>query len=467
MAGLTIASPLVGDPALGTINPNAFGILVNNSNILIDKNYIIDAGNGIWVITSGANSAAPQIINNGVIGNINGIVVQDGGSTNPATMTSVINNTIAFNTNGMIGLNTAATSSEQAYVANNIFWQNHDQTAARTGVGISSQTLNKLVLNNNMFSGNGTSDTNASGAAANIGNGFDPAKLGPTASDAAPTWATYTGYPSFVAPRDPRPFSDGEATFLLDANFGLTATSAAINNALESVAPKTDFLGNLENPNPTTKGFHLPGFGPRDVGAFEFEPLGTTGTTAVGGTFRVVTTSLVPDGAGHADGASLTVYSRADVRHRGLLPAGEQGHGRRDRPPALGLGHQPALAGEADERHLARRPYGPVQPHGPVQFHRHAQRVTPRGLDQEPYRRPDRGIFRQGGHQDLEAATGADAVAHADADSRRALADAVAGHADAGTHADPAAPRPVATRSKPHPAAQEAQGRHPRPSTTR
>jgi hypothetical protein len=144
----------------------------------------------------------------------------------------------------MIALNTDATSSEQAYIANNIFWQNHDQSVARTGIGIFSQTLNKLVLNNNMFSGNGASDTNASGATSNIGNGFDPAKLGPLASDAAANLGNYTGYPAFVAPRDPRPFSDGPATFFIDANFGLTGSSADINNALEGVAPTTDFLGN-------------------------------------------------------------------------------------------------------------------------------------------------------------------------------------------------------------------------------
>ena len=88
----------------------------------------------------------------------------------------------------------------------------------------------------------------------------------------------------------------------------MQASSAAINNALESVASKTDLLGNPENPNPTTSGFHLPGYGPRDVGAFEFEPLGTVGTTSVGGNFRVVTTSLAPGGAGQANGASMNVY---------------------------------------------------------------------------------------------------------------------------------------------------------------
>ena len=54
-------------------------------------------------------------------------------------------------------------------------------------------------------------------------------------------------------------------------------------------------------------GFHLPGYGPRDVGAFEYEPPGTTGTTSVGGAFRVVTTSLVPDGGTQADGSTLYV----------------------------------------------------------------------------------------------------------------------------------------------------------------
>ena len=312
VGGFTIASPLVGNPAIGTINPNAVGLLATNSNLLIDRDYFIDAGNGILVTTSGASSQAPQIENDAIIGNINGVVVQDDGASNPATTTEVINNTFAFNTNGLVALNDAATGSEQAYVANNIFWQNHDQTSARNGVGVVSQTVNKLVLNNNLFSGNGASDTSTAYAAVNIGNGFDPTKLGPLAANAAADLGNFTGYPAFVAPYDPRPGSDGPATFFLDANFGLLSTSAAINNALESVVPvydglHTDLLGNLENPNPTTAGFHLPGYGPRDVGAFEYEPLGTTGTTAVGGAFRVVTTSLVPDGGTQADGSTLYV----------------------------------------------------------------------------------------------------------------------------------------------------------------
>ncbi len=281
VGGFTIASPLVGDPALGTINPNAIGLYADNSNILIDRDYFIDAGSGILVTTSGASSQAPQIENDGIIGNINGVVVQDGGASNPATTTEVINNTFAYNTTGLVALNSATTGSEQAYVANNIFWQNHDQTLARSGAGVISQTVNKLVLNNNLFSGNGASDTSTAYAAENIGNGFDPTLLGPLAANAAADLGNFTGYPAFVAPYDPRPGSDGPATFLLDANFGLLSTSAAINNALESVATKTDFLGNPENPNPTTMGFKLPGYGPRDVGAFEYEPPPTPTPTPV------------------------------------------------------------------------------------------------------------------------------------------------------------------------------------------
>ena len=285
VGGLTIASPLVGalvgDPALGPINPNAIGLLATNSNLLIDRDYFIDAGDGIQVTTSGAGPQAPRIENDGIIGNINGLVVQDTGGSNTATTTEVINNTFAFNTTGLMAQNKAATGSKQAYVANNIFWQNHDQTLARKGVGVTSQTVNKLVLYYNLFSGNGASDTSSAYAAVNIGNGFDPTKLGPLAANAAANLGNFTGYPSFVAPYDPRPGSksDGPAAFFLDANFGLLSTSAAINNALESVATKTDLLGHRENPNPTTMGF--PGYGPRDVGAFEYEPPATPTPTPV------------------------------------------------------------------------------------------------------------------------------------------------------------------------------------------
>ncbi len=309
IAGLSIASPLIGDPALGSINPNSVGIYSDNSSLLIDKDYFVDSGSGVLSVTSGSSSQAPVIENDGFIGNIYGIALADDGTSNPSTTTLIVNNTVAYDSIGLLAINTTGTRSQQAYVANNIFWENHDQTTARAGLGIYSQTINKLVLANNMFSGNGTSDTNSSGAAVNIGNGFNPGLLGSTASSALSNQGNYVGYPAFVTPIDPRPGSDGPGFFFSVANYSLTSSSAAINNALESVATRTDFLGNPENPEPTTMGFKILGYGPRDVGAFEYEPLGSTITTAVGGSFRVVTTSLVPDGRSQANGAVDDVTS--------------------------------------------------------------------------------------------------------------------------------------------------------------
>ncbi len=307
VGGLTISSPLIGDPALGTVNPQAIGLYADNSNLLIDRDYFINSGAGVQVTTSGAGSTAPTIENDVFAGNNYGVVVQDAGSSSTGTTTNVINNTFAYNTYGLAALNLASTGSEQALIANNIFWQNHDLTSARNGAGIISTVANKLYLYSNMFLGNGASDTSSAYAAINIGNGFNPAYLGPNATNAAENQGNYTGFPSFVSPYDPRPGSDGEASFLLDANFGLLSTSAAINNAFESLATTTDILGNAQNPNPTSQGFHLPGLGPRDVGAFEYVPVGTAGTVAVGGDFRVVTTSLAPDGATRANGQTIYV----------------------------------------------------------------------------------------------------------------------------------------------------------------
>ena len=305
--GFTIAASLLGDPALGTLNTNTIGVLIDNSSILLSNNYVITAGVGVAVVTSGANALAPTLVNNGFIGNVTGVHVNDQGGTPESATTNVINNTFAFNTIGLLAQNSATTGANQAFLANNIFWQNHDQTTQRFGYGVFSANPNHLVLRNNMFSGNGSSDTSSIWGAANIGAGFNP-HLGTNAAAAAANNGNFAGYPAFITPIDPRPGSDGPATFYLSANYGIGANSAAINNALEQVATKTDFLNNPENPNPTDKGFHLPGYGPRDIGAFEHIPVGTPGTRPVGGSFRVVTTSLA-GGMTAANGAVLQTAS--------------------------------------------------------------------------------------------------------------------------------------------------------------
>src|SRR5262249_37440633 len=101
IAGFSIASPLIGEPAHGSRNPNAIAIFAENSNILIDKNYIVDAGSGIAVFTSGAGALTPTIENDGVIGNTVGITVTDLGTSSLASPVNIINNDIAFNTFGL------------------------------------------------------------------------------------------------------------------------------------------------------------------------------------------------------------------------------------------------------------------------------------------------------------------------------------------------------------------------------
>ena len=306
IAGFTIASPLVVNPASGTINPNADAVNVMNSNITLDKDYVIDAGAGIEVTTTGPSSLTPSIFNDGIIGNIAGVVILDAGSTPASTPpVQLINDDFAFNTTGLL-LDNTATSPIQAYVASNIFWENHDQTNARNGFAIFSENVNKVNLQNNMFFGNGAGESDQSNATNALGNGFSPLLLGTTAAAAQSNLGNYIGNPAFVFPIDPRPGSDGPANFYIDADFQLTSVSAAIDNAWEATAKPTDFLGNSQV-TIQGAGFGLAGYGPRDVGAFEFNG---TGGQGVGGAFRVVTTSLVPiGGASFAGGATDSVTS--------------------------------------------------------------------------------------------------------------------------------------------------------------
>jgi hypothetical protein len=308
IAGFTIASPLIQNPASGLINPNSVAVSITNSNITLDKDYVIDGGVGVLVMTGGSGATSiltPAIYNDGIIGNVDGLVIDDLGSTpSNTTPASVINNDFAFNTVGLL-LENSASSPNQAYVASNIFWENHDQSLLRNGFAIFSQNVNKVSLQNNLFYGNGTSDTNQSGATNNLGNGFSPALLGTTAAAAQSNLGNFVGNPSFVFPIDPRPGSDGPANFYIDADFQVTSISAAIDNAWEATAKTTDFLGNSQVY--TNGGLGISGNGPRDIGAFEFNG---TGGQAVGGSFRVVTTSLVPvSGATVAGGTTKTVFS--------------------------------------------------------------------------------------------------------------------------------------------------------------
>jgi large repetitive protein len=298
ISGFTISNALLGDPAAGFINPNSIGIATNNASVLIDGNYVVDSGTGVLVVTTGAGSLTPQIVNDVVVGNAVGITVSDSGNTTSlASPTMISNDDVAFNT---IGFNLFAVPSApvMAEINNTIFWENNDRSSARNGAAIQAQVPNKIQLNSNLFSGNGPSEANPADDTIGVGGGFDPSLLGAT-PDAT---GNLTGAPAFVSPRDPRPGFDGPAAFFLDTNFDLTGGSAAIDRSNPAFAPQTDFLGRSR----MSFGRGIPGtpdVGPADIGAFEFQG---TGGSAVGGAFRVVTTSLAPGGVTHAAGAAIT-----------------------------------------------------------------------------------------------------------------------------------------------------------------
>jgi hypothetical protein len=272
ITGFTIASPLVGDPNFGTIDPHSMGVEVINSNVLIDKNYIIDAQNGIAVFTSGVNAFTPQIVSDVIDGNGTGILLVDAGTTSLASATIINNDDLTFNT---IGVNAVDVGSSPllAVMNNDIFWQNHDQTSSRAGVGIFSTVPDKLVVLSSLFQSNGASDTSPIFAGINVGNGFNPAGL-TTTPDAL---GDYTGNPAFISPSDPRPGADGPGKFFVNANFDLNTRSVAIDAANNSVAPPLDLL-NRTRIKIAGRGF--PGTGPADVGAFEYHPTTSTITAA-------------------------------------------------------------------------------------------------------------------------------------------------------------------------------------------
>ncbi len=301
VSGFTITSPLLGtldspsNPAQGPVDPNTAAIEISNANVLLLNNYITDANVGVYVVaTNGTGVLMPRIFNNVIAGNNVGLQIDDEGSNTIPNPSLIDNNDFVYNTVGLFA-NDSSASPLLATAANDIFWQNHDQTSARNGYGILANAPNTILVRNSLFQGNGASDTSPAFAGINVGFGFNAAALKATPD----RLGNYTGNPSFVFPIDPRPGSDGPAAFALDADFDLQSNSAAIDTANEFYALPTDFLGRTRVRIP---GRGFTGTGPADVGAFEYK--GTGGTT-VGGAFRVASTSLSATGAATTNGSTI------------------------------------------------------------------------------------------------------------------------------------------------------------------
>jgi hypothetical protein len=309
ISGFTIASPLLGDPAFGVLDAASAAVRIVNSNVLVDNNYIIDSGFGIANATSGINALQPRVLSNVVVGNNIGMITIDLGTTSesPSYFAHVFNNTFAFNTIGFFA-NVSAGSPIMAEVANSIFWENHDQTAARGGAAIVSTTNNKIIVRSNMFQGNGPSETLTLWSGIGVGNGFNNVLRATPDSQ-----GNFAGQPFFVRPRDPRPGGDGPGGFFMDADFSLMANSAAIDAANKLLAPDKDFLGGTRVDIP---GRGFPGTGPADDGAFEFQG----GGGAVGGAFRVVTTSLANGAVVSTAPSSIVVSFSGNVNRNTVTP---------------------------------------------------------------------------------------------------------------------------------------------------
>jgi hypothetical protein len=295
IAGFSISNPLQGDPNTGTIDVLSSGVLINNSEVLVDKNYILDSGNGITVNTAaGSIAGVPVIQDNAIIGNNYGMIVDDAGAQQFRSYlgvvgTDVANNDFAFNN---LGLSIVAAGPQQtvAGVVNNIFDHNFNPTNS-TGVAIFATTPNRITVSYNMFNADSSTPNNPATFTSGVGGGFNPAAL----SAVPDQFGNFTGLPFFVNPRDPRPFADGPANFYFDGDYDITSRSNAIDNALASRAPTLDFLYRSRTFIPSH--VHHPGTGPADVGAFEFN--GLFGIPYVTGSGQTVS------GGGNSGGGGL------------------------------------------------------------------------------------------------------------------------------------------------------------------
>jgi hypothetical protein len=291
VSGFTIMVPLSGNTANGPLNTDSIGVSLANADVLLRGNYIINAGTGVLISTNGKSlPASPRLESNGIVGNLNGIAISGTGGSGYADNTpiQVTNNTIAFNTTGMVIVGGPGYVARPiADINNNIFAGNFDGTVARSGAAIYNATQTIANLRANLFSNNGVSQaSNADDVAgASLGGAFNPRNLG-TTPDAN---GNFVGNPGFANPRDPRPSPQGQgpAVFFLDANFDLNSVSDAIDNSNGALAPTKDFRsrGRVDIPNRGRAGR-----GPADIGAFERN--GTGGIRGIGGGGAILSSAL-------------------------------------------------------------------------------------------------------------------------------------------------------------------------------
>ena len=274
---------------------------------------MVNAGIGLKLGTSGTQALTANVFDNLIAGNLTGIQLLDNGATVSLNAPfSIVNNTIADNTTGLI--NVASTPNvTQANVINNIFFSNHDLSTARTGTGISSSTMNTLNVVSNLFYGNGAKNLPANQASGTFGS-FNPSTLKATPDTLGNLFAD----PLFVRAQDPRPNGDTPSVFFNFANYDLSDRSPAINTANQAAAPGTDILYRLAVPY---SGHGFPGAGPASIGAYYYKGL-STNPGGVGTTFPgtgVTTTTGGATGGTTGAGGSGGIATLSSARPKATV----------------------------------------------------------------------------------------------------------------------------------------------------
>lgn len=390
LSGFSIASPLTNNSAAGPILSGSTGVLIDNSEIYVDRNIILTSGIGVLIQTAGL-SRAPQLGNNLIVGNITGVRLSDlNGTTigfSTGRPTQLLNNTFAYNTNALEVRSDAATGDPTSDILgrayNNIFWQSGQRTILHQGFAISASHPGRLDVRGNLFSANGPSLSSPADDTENVGGGFNPALLSPGVPD--PLGNT-TGDPAFVSPLDPRPEGNGPGNFFLGANYDLTSASAAIDNAIQAFATPSDarYRGRFDVPN---RGFA----GPADIGAYEFNGIGGigSGTSRSPGSFAVrpINTRGLRMGPGATQVVVTPLLHRRPLRHQ--------------HQPRLGPGFRPAPLRHRPRPHRsrpARLHHLDQQPHRPLQPRRTVQPRWPPPGRYRPGRHPQHQPHRRSGH---------------------------------------------------------------------
>jgi hypothetical protein len=274
--GFTVLSPTSTGGTTGSIVDGSIGINSSNSDLDISKNIFLGAAEAARVTISGGAAATPRLLSNLFDGNLNAVVIADFGTTGFLNSRSVhvFNNTFAYNTNGVAIASAAPGGPILSEIANNIFFQTATR-GVRSGSAIIANTDNRGVLRANLFSGNGPNAASGADDVIGVFPGFNNLTLN-TRPDA---FGNFVGDPAFLRPIDARPNAAGVGNFLLGANFDLAQRSKAIDVALNSLAPTTDLLHRTRVNIPNVSRL---GFGPADIGAYEFRGVSTIPTARRG-----------------------------------------------------------------------------------------------------------------------------------------------------------------------------------------